>query len=121
MTALGHFYFTKLLLPQLFAGAKSSSDGKARVVNTSSSAADLASGIDINNIKDSQARKKRFRWLLYSESKLVCDCVCFSIEFWETISKHLNVQFRETFSFPTSWHEDMETRTLCLRLSILAT
>jgi len=33
---LGHFYFTKLLLPTLIATAKTSSDGKARVVNTSS-------------------------------------------------------------------------------------
>ncbi|KAJ7695142.1 NAD-P-binding protein [Mycena rosella] len=33
---LGHFYLTKLLLPQLIAGAQSSSDGKARVINTSS-------------------------------------------------------------------------------------
>ncbi|KAG9047685.1 hypothetical protein FS837_001713 [Tulasnella sp. UAMH 9824] len=35
---LGHAHFTLLLIPELAAGAKSSADGKARVVNVSSSA-----------------------------------------------------------------------------------
>ncbi|OJA14188.1 hypothetical protein AZE42_06507 [Rhizopogon vesiculosus] len=35
---LGHFYFTKLLLPALIATAKSAPDSKARVITTSSSA-----------------------------------------------------------------------------------
>ena len=33
---LGHFYFTRLVLPALLSTAKSSSDGTARIVNTSS-------------------------------------------------------------------------------------
>ncbi|KAF9559167.1 NAD(P)-binding protein [Agrocybe pediades] len=67
---LGHFYFTKLLLPSLLAGAKSSSDGKARVVNTSSSASNMVSGLDFNTFKDSPARKKKLAWILYGQSKL---------------------------------------------------
>lgn len=35
---LGHFYLTQLLLPILLESAKSSSDGKVRVINVSSSA-----------------------------------------------------------------------------------
>ncbi|PPQ63836.1 hypothetical protein CVT24_009786 [Panaeolus cyanescens] len=67
---LGHFYFTKLLLPQLLAGAKSSPDGKARVVNTSSSASLYALGLDFNTFKDGKARKKKGTSLLYAQSKL---------------------------------------------------
>ncbi|PPQ73153.1 hypothetical protein CVT26_014819 [Gymnopilus dilepis] len=67
---LGHFYFTKLLLPALLAGAKSSPDGKARVVNTSSSAAYYTNTIDFNTLKDSPARRKKAGWMLYSQSKL---------------------------------------------------
>ena len=36
---LGHFYFTELLIPVLVAGAKTSPDGHARVITTSSSGA----------------------------------------------------------------------------------
>jgi len=67
---LGHFYFTKLLLPTLIATAKTSPDGKARVVNTSSSAHMLTSGLDFNTFKDSPARTKKGTQTLYSQSKL---------------------------------------------------
>ncbi|KIM45672.1 hypothetical protein M413DRAFT_24821 [Hebeloma cylindrosporum] len=67
---VGHFYFTKLLIPSLVAGAKSSADGKARVVNTSSSASLLTSGVDFNTLKDTPARKKRTTTTLYAQSKL---------------------------------------------------
>ncbi|KDR82951.1 hypothetical protein GALMADRAFT_238648 [Galerina marginata CBS 339.88] len=67
---LGHFYFTKLLLPALLAGAKASPDGKARVVNTSSSTSLFVSGIDFNTLKDTPARKKKLTSTLYSQSKL---------------------------------------------------
>lgn len=70
-TYLGHFYFTKLLLPTLLAGAKSSPDGKARVVNTSSAAAMFVGNVDFNTLKDGPARKKKGSSLLYSQSKLV--------------------------------------------------
>ncbi|PPR04095.1 hypothetical protein CVT24_010668 [Panaeolus cyanescens] len=67
---LGHFYFTKLLLPALLRGAKSSPDGKARVVNTSSSTSLLVNGVDFNTFKDSPARLRYSSRTLYSQSKL---------------------------------------------------
>lgn len=74
---LGHFYFTKLLLPALLAGAKTSRDGHARVVNTSSSM-HLAAGLDFNTFKDGPARKAAGTQKLYSQSKNVshpADCL----------------------------------------------
>jgi retinol dehydrogenase-12 len=69
---LGHFYFTKLLVPLLLAGAKSSPDGKARVVNTSSSASLFANKIDYDTLGDTPARKKKGPAQLYMQSKFVC-------------------------------------------------
>ena len=68
---LGHFYFTKLLLPALLAAAKVSPDGKARIVNTSSLGHMMCSGIDFNTFKEGPARKKKGSQFLYSQSKLV--------------------------------------------------
>jgi len=65
---LGHFYFTKLLLPALLKGAKASLDGKARVVNVSSSALYL-SKLDYDTFRDSPARVKKGTISLYSQSK----------------------------------------------------
>ncbi|GLB38375.1 putative NAD-P-binding protein [Lyophyllum shimeji] len=65
---LGHFYLTKLLLPALLAGAKTSPDGKARVVNTSSSA-HVAGSLDFNTFRDSPKRRKCSRFSLYAQSK----------------------------------------------------
>jgi NAD(P)-dependent dehydrogenase (short-subunit alcohol dehydrogenase family) len=65
---LGHFYFTKLLLPTLIATAKSAPDGKARVITTSSSAHTL-SGLNFDMFKDSPARKKLSDFQLYGQSK----------------------------------------------------
>ncbi|KAG6890599.1 hypothetical protein C0995_006575 [Termitomyces sp. Mi166 len=65
---LGHFYLTRLLLPALLAGTKSSPDGKARVVHTSSSS-HLSGGLDFNTFKDSPKRRKTFKYFLYAQSK----------------------------------------------------
>ncbi|KAJ7043675.1 hypothetical protein C8F04DRAFT_1072931 [Mycena alexandri] len=65
---LGPFYFTKLLLPALLAGAKSSADGKARIVNTSSGM-HLMNKLDFKVILDDTKRKKAGSQLLYSLSK----------------------------------------------------
>ncbi|KAJ7504325.1 hypothetical protein B0H11DRAFT_2349868, partial [Mycena galericulata] len=65
---LGPFYFTKLLLPALIAGAKSSPDGKARVVNTSSGM-HLMNKLHFKVIQDDNKRKKAGTQLLYSLSK----------------------------------------------------
>ncbi|KAJ7485599.1 NAD-P-binding protein [Mycena latifolia] len=66
---LGHFYLTKLLLPELFAGAQSSPDSKARVVNTSSMGHQLMPGLDFSTFKDGPARKKLDEKKLYGQSK----------------------------------------------------
>ncbi|EDR03225.1 uncharacterized protein LACBIDRAFT_253463 [Laccaria bicolor S238N-H82] len=68
---LGHFYFTKLLLPTLLASAKTSPDGKVRVINVSSAAHHWHHGsIDFNILKDCPARKKKSGLMLYGQSKL---------------------------------------------------
>lgn len=69
----GHFYFTKLLLPALLAGSKSSPDGWARVVNTSSAMAGLGKKINFKTLTDTPERKKKIAWQLYGQSKLVRD------------------------------------------------
>jgi retinol dehydrogenase-12 len=69
---LGHFYFTTLLLPALLAGAKSSADGKARVVNLTSISHYLPSGIDFAGLKGTPSDKvpSKIQLLqLYAHSK----------------------------------------------------
>ncbi|KAG1844696.1 hypothetical protein F4604DRAFT_1937386 [Suillus subluteus] len=66
---LGHFYFTKTIMPALLAGASQSPDGTARIVNTSSNAHWLSS-LDYNTFKDSPARQKKSAMNLYGQSKL---------------------------------------------------
>ncbi|OAX37150.1 NAD(P)-binding protein [Rhizopogon vinicolor AM-OR11-026] len=65
---IGHFYFTKLVMPGLLAAAATSSDGTARVVNTSSNGHWL-SGLDYSTFRDSSIRRKKNAWLLYGQSK----------------------------------------------------
>ncbi|KAH7927978.1 NAD(P)-binding protein [Leucogyrophana mollusca] len=65
---LGHFYITKLLTPLLLATGKSSPDGIARVVNTSSNA-HWFSGLHFDTFKDGPARRKMSGWTLYGQSK----------------------------------------------------
>ncbi|KAJ7116048.1 hypothetical protein C8R44DRAFT_675607 [Mycena epipterygia] len=65
---LGPFYFTKLLLPALLAGAKSSPDGKARVVNTCSGMHQM-NRLDFKVILDDKKRKKAGAQALYALSK----------------------------------------------------
>ncbi|KAF8585072.1 NAD(P)-binding protein [Ramaria rubella] len=69
VNVLGHYYFTRLLLPLLFAGAKSSNDGKARVVNLASSSHLLADGIWWDILEEKPARKERSLTELYNHSK----------------------------------------------------
>ncbi|KAK7064582.1 NAD(P)-binding protein [Favolaschia claudopus] len=66
---LGHFFLTKQLLPALIAGAKSSPDGRARVVNTSSFAHYFGS-LDYETFKDSPKRRRLTKARLSSQSKL---------------------------------------------------
>jgi len=66
---LGHWYFSKLLLPLLKAGAASSPDGKARVLHTSSMASERAH-IDFATFRDGPKRLKAGAYPLYPQSKL---------------------------------------------------
>ncbi|KAJ3518733.1 hypothetical protein NMY22_g13531 [Coprinellus aureogranulatus] len=66
---LGHFHFTKLLIPALLNGARSSPDGKARVVTTSSSASYMGK-LDFDTFKDSPKRRRLAPQTLYNQSKL---------------------------------------------------
>jgi len=69
---LGHFYFTKLLLPTLIATA--AERGKpSRVIHTASSTAQThpaEEGIKIDTLVDGPARKKKSTEILYGQSKL---------------------------------------------------
>ncbi|KAI0631524.1 NAD-P-binding protein [Trametes polyzona] len=66
---IGHFFLTQLLLPLLIASAKTSPDGKARVINTSSMGHTFISGIDFDTLRDGPARVKLGTIMLYSQSK----------------------------------------------------
>jgi NAD(P)-dependent dehydrogenase (short-subunit alcohol dehydrogenase family) len=68
INALGHFYFTTLLLPTLIATAKTSPDGKTRIVNTASSA-HLFIKLDFDAFRDGPARRKLSPNALYANSK----------------------------------------------------
>ncbi|KAG8894591.1 hypothetical protein FRC00_008691, partial [Tulasnella sp. 408] len=65
---LGHAHFTLCLIPALLEGAKTSADGKARVVNVSSDAA-YGSGINWDTLRDGPERRKLSPLSLYFQSK----------------------------------------------------
>ncbi|KIY47857.1 NAD(P)-binding protein [Fistulina hepatica ATCC 64428] len=68
---LGHFYFTKLLLPTLISTARKSPDQHVRVVNTSSSGHMLAPDpLDFRCFADTPERAKLGAGTLYYQSKL---------------------------------------------------
>ncbi|KAF9021999.1 NAD(P)-binding protein [Hymenopellis radicata] len=66
---VGHWYFTKLLIPTLIATAEKSPDKHVRVVNTATSG-HLFGAIDFNTLKDGPARRKLTTQQLYFNSKL---------------------------------------------------
>ena len=69
---VGHWLFTKLLLPALLAATDASqTHEKARVVTVSSSASYLTNEIDFEAIADGPKRRKYDQWNLYNKSKLV--------------------------------------------------
>lgn len=74
---LGHFYLTQLLLPTLIASAKSSPEGKARVVNVSSTAHLRSTSVSaggpvlLDTLVDGPKRRQMGTGPLYSQSKSV--------------------------------------------------
>lgn len=69
----GHFYLTTLLLPTLLSTAKTNEDGKARVVNTASSAhyVTRADPLNFDTFIDGGARSKYTTEDMYCQSKFV--------------------------------------------------
>jgi len=68
---VGHWLFTTLLLPALFAATDASpTREKARVVTVSSSANYLTKGLDFEAFADGPQRRKYDNWVLYNKSKL---------------------------------------------------
>ncbi|EIN04707.1 NAD(P)-binding protein [Punctularia strigosozonata HHB-11173 SS5] len=65
---LGHFYFTKLLLPTILSTVETAPHGTVRVVNISSNA-HYFGGLDFATFKDGPKRRKRSTDLLYCQSK----------------------------------------------------
>ncbi|KZT06203.1 NAD(P)-binding protein [Laetiporus sulphureus 93-53] len=65
---IGHFFFTKLLIPALIAGAETSPDHHARIVMTSSGAA-YRYTLNWDSFKDGPARRKMSTNTLYCQSK----------------------------------------------------
>ncbi|KAL1690645.1 hypothetical protein GGG16DRAFT_55211 [Schizophyllum commune] len=68
---LGHFYFTKLLLPSLLPpeGADPKSTESARVITTSS-IGHRPGRLDFNTLRDSPLRRRKWTQTLYFQSKL---------------------------------------------------
>ncbi|KAJ8094649.1 short-chain alcohol dehydrogenase [Marasmius tenuissimus] len=66
---MGPYLFTKRLLPLLLQGSQSSSDHKARIVNTSSSAQMFTNTIDLAAVKEGPARTQAGNGKLYMYSK----------------------------------------------------
>ncbi|TDL25722.1 NAD-binding protein [Rickenella mellea] len=66
---LGHYYFTKLVLPTLLRTAETLPDGTARVVNISSMA-HLFGDLNFDSFRDSAARRKLSPDALYMQSKV---------------------------------------------------
>jgi hypothetical protein len=70
--SIGHWLFTTLLLPALFAATEvSPTREKARVVNVSSSASYLTAELDFDAFEDGPQRRKYGIWELYNKSKFV--------------------------------------------------
>lgn len=91
---LGPFYLTQLLLPALRTAAKSSPDGKSRVIHTSSFAGRFVDKIEYNTLTDTPARTKAFEYVLYSQSKLVSQYLSFFLSVFA-----LSCEFPQANSF----------------------
>jgi retinol dehydrogenase-12 len=66
---IGHFHFTRLLLPTLRTTA-ASSGSPVRIINTSSVTHYICRNMDFDSFKEGPARRARWHLLLYAQSKL---------------------------------------------------
>ncbi|OAX35985.1 NAD(P)-binding protein [Rhizopogon vinicolor AM-OR11-026] len=107
---VGHFYFTKLVMPALLAAAVTSSDGTARVVNTASNAHWFGS-LNYNTFRDSPARRKLHSWVRYGQSKT--GNIVFSSELARrygdrgivSTALHPGIIKTGLFRYESSWHQ----------------
>ena len=117
---VGHWLLTRELLPLLEAGAKSSPDGKSRVVTTASLASELTSGINWDTLEDGPARKKLGTQALYFQSKFVSGRWKLSIQdsmpcFRRTSSAQLSLPAGIAIKGSSSRHSTRETFNLGYR------
>ncbi|KAI0058522.1 NAD-P-binding protein [Artomyces pyxidatus] len=85
---IGHFLFSQLLLPALFAATESSpTHEKARVVTTSSGSSYAVNKIDFDTIVDGPQRRKMSPWGLYNPSKFAN--VVVALEFARRYGDHI--------------------------------
>lgn len=109
---LGHYYFTVLLLPLLIKSAKTSPDGKARIINNSSASHLAVNGLDFETLRnDGPGRKKREKMgsqTLYAQSKFVSIPYCHSMLRFQIVSDQRGTRYSQM-----SWLDDMETKALC--------
>ncbi|KAK0464215.1 uncharacterized protein EV420DRAFT_1515391 [Desarmillaria tabescens] len=93
VNVIGHFYFTKLLLPALLAVSQNTSGTETRIVNAASFASEVNDKLNYDTFKDGPIRRRlgvvsmyyqsKFANLLYStefsrryrEAGIVCSCV----------------------------------------------
>lgn len=68
---VGHFYFTKLLIPTLLHTAKSMPEWKPRIIHTSSVVSNWAGPLEYSTFIDGPARRSKGPRWLYTQSKLV--------------------------------------------------
>jgi hypothetical protein len=69
--ALGHYYLTTLLMPQLISGAARSPERSSRVVTLTSAGHVLFPRVEFDTLQDGSARDTLSKFDLYNQSKFV--------------------------------------------------
>ncbi|KAH7910561.1 NAD(P)-binding protein [Hygrophoropsis aurantiaca] len=86
VNALGHFLFTKRLLPLMLRTASSSPPGTVRIVSLSSSLHAFRNGINFDTLKDGRARRKENSMWHYTQSKFAI--IVIALEFARRYGEH---------------------------------
>ncbi|KDR82921.1 hypothetical protein GALMADRAFT_859122 [Galerina marginata CBS 339.88] len=115
VNVLGHFYFTKLLIPTLISTARTNPDNRARVITTSS-ALHLLGRINYDTLIDGPKRKKSLKFLLYNQSKYAG--VAFASEL---ARKYEDEGIVSVALNPGNLHSDLQRHLSKLELTILNT
>lgn len=113
---LGHAHFTLSLLPALLEGAKSSPDGKARVINTSSFVVyrNTEPLIKWDTLRDGPVRQALGAGMLYNQSKYVSlSFLGLSISRYSDMTSRVE---RELSRSRTNWPDAMRIKESFLML-----